>query len=176
MRFFAVIDVEVVNLMRKKVEIDLIWFANADYLRCELHNCRNWTRCSLFTFMTTDTSDHGPISLAPPQIIESHHNFTKLVSASAVQSRLTSHCQYYCRVGVPSPPNFQSPNWQAQLPLQVHLDWEDDIVEKRVLRKSCSHNGVGCPEHLLSLVVNGNWERALRIGQVFFWATQLCDL
>ena len=29
-----------------------------------------------------------------------------------------------------------------------HLDWEDDIVEKRVLRKSCSHNGVGCPEHL----------------------------
>ena len=29
-----------------------------------------------------------------------------------------------------------------------HLDWENDIVEQRVLRKSCSHNGVGCPEHL----------------------------
>ena len=29
-----------------------------------------------------------------------------------------------------------------------HLDWENDFVEQRVLRKSCSHNGVGCPEHL----------------------------
>ena len=49
MRLFAVIDVEVVNLMRKKVEIDLIWFVYDDYLRCELHNCSNWTRCSVFT-------------------------------------------------------------------------------------------------------------------------------
>ena len=85
MRLFAVIDVEVVNLMRKKVEIDLIWFVYDDYLRCELHNCSNWTRCSVFTSVATDTSDHGPISLASSHIIESHHNFSKLVSVFAVQ-------------------------------------------------------------------------------------------
>lgn len=69
MRFFAVIDVEVVNLMRKKVEIDLIWFVAADYLRCELHNCSNWTRCSVFTSVATDTSDHSPISLATLKLL-----------------------------------------------------------------------------------------------------------
>ena len=51
MRLFAVIDVEVVNLMRKKVEIDLIWFVYDDYLRCELHNCSN---CGRFGHVAKD--------------------------------------------------------------------------------------------------------------------------
>ena len=34
--------------MRKKVEIDLIWSLDADYLRCELHNCNNWPRSWFF--------------------------------------------------------------------------------------------------------------------------------
>ena len=48
MRFFAIIDVEVVNFDQKKVKIDLILLYPYDYLRCELHNCNNGAALAAF--------------------------------------------------------------------------------------------------------------------------------
>ena len=50
MRFFTVSDVEVVNFVRKKIEIDSIRADPYDYLRCELHNC-----CNCLAFCLTNS-------------------------------------------------------------------------------------------------------------------------